>query len=1380
MIVTANPLSRSVNESLSAVRFGIYVSGQRDETSDESVSHCNTAETRNTHITSLTPASKATRGWDCGEDSEKASDASQDERKTDSSWHKEKEPSVNSSSQGDKEPSLNSTSQKGKEPSVNSPSRKVRDPSLHSASQKEKEPSVSSSSQKEKEREPSVNSLSHKGKEPSIHSASQKEKDPSVNSASQKEKQPSVHTASQRDKEPSVNSASQKERGRSRNSSRDEKDPIRTPSHIEIDLVETPSQHEKKHGPSTPGLGGLSLKLSKLTASSERFEHDNQTDDGMTLQTDDGSGIFMRPTYEELNAASEMLKNFTEGSPAPNGNHDTGQNLAQVSTLLENASRRMEADMNEAKKELEATGQKAMTRQEMESELAAVTKELERLKYSGHLSHQLQKEVLSAQEELRKLASSNHSSPSRPAERVQRPEVDNRGSLPAYLGRHHSPISPYHDHQSMGTSTESTRDERSRTTQESEFDQLLEEMEQLKEENERLARESVDRDEDLAKAEIEIMELRSKVSAALAAAAAAAAASGPVVTAAASYDDVAKTMDFSKPPRTSTTSVTTEMSESAMTNMVGRNFDIDKIKEENDPWDEPDEDIGPAPIAVYLRLRPMTKLELNRRSRSCIEVHEGDREFTVDSPLDGEYDFSFDHVFDVDSSQEDVYETVGVSIVDSLLQGINCSVMAYGLSGSGKTHTLTGKLPELADDRSEDLSSDEDSISTDATPKGEDAGFLPRVLSDLFHGMKDHPEYIEFRLTCNYVAIFLEKIYDLLDPKLDKTLLVKDTTFGITIEGAIEAFCFDKDDIIQLIRRGTACRKLIGDKLNIDPNRSHAIFILHMEQRHVRSGAVRRSYLQLSELAGFEVTSKAKGQSVQETKIIHKSFSALGNVIKCLTEGNPYAPYREAKLTSILKDAFGGNCRAALFITASPSSYNISETINSIRLGQRVKRVTNKPRMNKDAGIDDYRKWLLETEMKFGELSGLVQEFAKDLVQENQRHPSVKKCFSSSMWQTILAIAEEEESVHNPCRKALILGEDEDQFQSLPKWRLLSVELAKRRPSEKLIDAIRGRDRAESLLSDIQSESVVLRRQNELLVQEKRKKEDELGNAHSDNRKITLKNSELEHKLSLTENRSKEAIHFLRYMRALCWQLRRDIEKDRPITITEITSTLAGAPDLSGLVDLDSLLVDAGIIESSEVDLDKVEGEFFDYLEQAGLVIPRADIQEDEEEVDELAGLDDGINGEDGHNNRWVRRAATTTKTSRPATRDDQSIISRGNVSIPSVQAGEPSLFGMVLPWKAKKEESVQEKYEPRASNTRNSRREQELQRDLKSMGNKVVELQIELQETKLLMDSICSRSGDLQKKKLAQEAISLAKERDRMMHNAKAAAWKLQEVRSL
>lgn len=1092
------------------------------------------------------------------------------------------------------------------------------------------------------------------------------------------------------------------------------------------------------------------------------FDRDNQTNDGMTCEA---PGSRIKQAHDELEATNQSIVNMAEGPSTYHKSNDTKDpSVAHVSTLLLSASMGLEADLSITKRERHATGHKSMTEVEMEEELAAVSKELESMKYDGHLSHHIQKQVLAAQEELRKLSLSNHSDPGQHEER-DRQGGSKRGSLPAHFGRHVPNLSP-HDVQSTATSMEPTHDGRSISTDESEIDRLLEELEALKEENERLARESVDRDEDLANAEIELLELRQKV------------ATGVAAAVTPTEEDIEKPSDSRKPPRTSTTSVTTEMSESAMTNMVGRNFVVDIIKEENDPWEEPDEEISPAPVRVCLRLRPMTKLERNRRSRSCIEVHEGNRQFTVDSPLDGEYDFCFDDVFNVDSPQKEVYESVGISLVDSLLQGVNCAVMAYGLSGSGKTHLLTGKLPELVDDRSEG-SSDDDSMSTDATPTEEDAGLLPRVICDLFRGMREYPEYIEFRLTCTYVAIFLEKMFDLLDPKFDKTLLVKDTTYGIAVEGAVEAFCFDEEDIIQLIRRGTACRKLIGNNLNIDPNRSHAIFMLNMEQRHVRSGAVRRSNFQLSELAGFEVTSKAKGQSVQETKIIHKSFSALGNVIKCLTEGNQYVPYREAKLTSVLKDAFGGNCRTTLFITASPSSYNISETINSIRLGQRVRRVTNKPRMNKDAGIEDYRKWLLQTEIKFGELSALVQEFAKDLVKENNKNGRVKPIFSTTVWQTIHAIANEEESVHNPCRKALVLGENEEQLQSLPKWRSLSIELAKRMPSDTLVDATRARDRAESLLTDIQSESVVLRRQNELLVQEKRKKEEELDNANADTRKTTLKNSELEHKLALAENRSKEALHFLRYMRSLCWKLRKDTEKDRPISITEITSTLVGAPDLSGLVDLDSLMVDAGFIENQSVDLDKVEAQFFDYLEEAGLVIARAAIEEDDEEVDELAGLEDGIDGEDGGNSRWVKRAATA-KLPRTLGWDDQSIASRGTTSMMASHIGEPTLFGLTMPWQNKKEDIVQERYEPHASNARMTRREQELQRDLQNMANKCVDLQVELNEKKLMIGSICNRSGDLQKKKLVQETLTLAKERDRMIHHAKAAAWKLQEVRKV
>jgi len=1103
-----------------------------------------------------------------------------------------------------------------------------------------------------------------------------------------------------------------------------------------------------------------SCHVSETVAST--FQYVNQTFDGMT---DTGSGTNIRPSYTEHDDTGELLNNFKGNMVSRNDDHDTDKDLAQLSTLLVSASDKMKTALDVTDEELHATGQKSITEEEMKRELNAVTRELNITKCDGHLS------LLAAQKEAEELPSASISDHGLPENGQQ--SKKKWSSLNAHLEKHSDPGSmgngrPMDNNidkktevvstgqfQKMGILTGPDHDQRSRTTDEIEIDRLLEEMEALKQENERLARESVDRDEDLAKAEIEILELRSKIAAA------------------ASVTDIAKTSDSSKPRRTSTTSVTTEMSESAMTSMIGRNFDVDIIKGENDPWEEPAEEIDQDPIKVCLRLRPMTKLERNRRSRSCIEAHEGDGQFTVDSPLDGEYDFSFDHVFNVDSSQQDVYETVGSSLVDSLLQGINCSVLAYGLSGSGKTHTLTGKLPELADDRGEG-SSDEDSISTTATPREEDAGILPRMINDLFHGMKEYPEYIEFRLSCTYVAIFLEKIFDLLDPKLDKTLLVTDMTSGIALEGAVEAFCFNEDDIIQLIRRGTACRKLIGNDLSMDPNRSHAIFMLHIEQRHIRSGAVRRSYLQLAELAGFEVASKAKVQSVQETKIIHKSFSALGNVIKCLTEGHTYVPYREAKLTSILKDAFGGNCRTTFFITASPSSYNITETINSIRLGQRVRRVTNKPRMNKDAGIEDYRKWLLQTEIKFGELSSLVQEFAKDLVQESKRDGTFKQSVSISMWRKIQAIADEEESVHNPCRKALVMGEDERQLQNLPKWRALSIELAKRMPSDKLVEVIRAHDRAESLLTDIQSESVVLRRQNELLVQEKRKREEELCRAQTENREKELKHSELEHKLIVVENRCREAICFLRYMRTLCWKLRKDTDKDRPITVPEITSTIAGAPDLSGLVDLDSLMIDAGLIESDEVNLDTVEGEFFDYLEDAGLIISGAAIEEDDVEVDELAGLEDGI--DDGGSNRWLRRAATA-RPHRTGGFDDQSIASRSTLGGGASQSGDPSVFGLAMPWQNKKDETIQEKYEPHASNTRYTRREQELRRDLKNLANKCVDLQVSLNEQKLLMDSMCNRVGDLQRKKLAQEAIALAKERDRLMHNAKAAAWKLREL---
>ncbi|KAI2506838.1 hypothetical protein MHU86_7623 [Fragilaria crotonensis] len=817
-----------------------------------------------------------------------------------------------------------------------------------------------------------------------------------------------------------------------------------------------------------------------------------------------------------------------------------------------------------------------------------------------------------------------------------------------------------------------------------------------------------------------------------------------------------------------------DMTRTEVSNSVSTAISTAVIEDNSDDWDENRIEVLPSPVCVCLRLRPMTKLERNRRSRSCIEVHEGGREFTVDSPLDGEYDFCFDHVFDTESTQEEVYETVGAPIVDHLLGGVNCAVMVYGLAGSGKSHTLSGKLPEmLKEDHDDDSSGQDSQSSSNGTPTEQDAGFSPRLVADLFRGMKDSPNTVEYRITCSNVCIYLEKIFDLLDPRFDKTLVVRDSTNGIHIEGAVEAFCFVEEDIIHLIRRGAACRKLIGNKLAIDASRSHSILILNVEQRHIQSGRVRKSYLQLVELAGFEVTSKAKGQSLQETKIIHKSFSALGNVVKALTEGNPNAPYRESKLTSIVKGALGGNCKTTMFITASPSSYHISETINSIRLGQRMRRVTNHPRVNVDASAENYRKWLLDSEVRLNELSGFVKCMAAELVEANEKDLAVKNGFSSEIWKSILALANEEESNANPCRKALILDEDDFVEPGQQKWRALTIELAKRLPSAKLRHVMIERDRAQSIVSDIQSESVILRRQNDLLVAEKRKIEEQLASVYRENRELTLQISELTHYRQIAESRARDAVVFLRYMRTLCWKLRKDIELDRPIDISDITDCLQGAPDLTGLVDLDTMMVESGFIFKKEVEVEKVEKEYFDYLQRTGLIIDEEQAAA-EEEVDELAFLDDGL-GSVMSDSRW--RKAQTPHVSR-LDRNVDRIVS--NVDEPRLSITQDTFLGLPIPWLAPKPQDriYQNKVRAQAQEgMRHTRGERELLRDLQNMANKCVELQMELNQVRQFMDSLTNKSTTLKMKNLTQECLQLAKERDRVLHNAKAATWKLQEL---
>ena len=168
--------------------------------------------------------------------------------------------------------------------------------------------------------------------------------------------------------------------------------------------------------------------------------------------------------------------------------------------------------------------------------------------------------------------------------------------------------------------------------------------------------------------------------------------------------------------------------------------------------------------------------------------------------------------------------------------------------------------------------------------------------------------------------------------------------------------------------------------MNAESSRSHSIFVLTISQKNVETGSIRSGQLFLVDLAGSEKVGKtgATGQTLEEAKKINKSLSALGNVINSLTDGTSrHIPYRDSKLTRILQESLGGNSRTTLIINCSPSSFNDSETLSTLRFGVRAKTIKNKARMNVELSPAELKNLLKEAKSRIvgfqeyvGELEG--------------------------------------------------------------------------------------------------------------------------------------------------------------------------------------------------------------------------------------------------------------------------------------------------------------------------------------------------------------------------------------------------------------------------
>ncbi|XP_042214220.1 kinesin-like protein KIF7 [Homarus americanus] len=336
------------------------------------------------------------------------------------------------------------------------------------------------------------------------------------------------------------------------------------------------------------------------------------------------------------------------------------------------------------------------------------------------------------------------------------------------------------------------------------------------------------------------------------------------------------------------------------------------------------------PVRVVSRVRPHTPQEQNHGN--CVEVAPASSQII----LGYDHFCDFDAVFGPDVTQKELYKACLADLVVNFFQGYNVTVLGYGQRGSGKTYTITG--PDFLWAMNE-----------------EEFGLLPQAVRHVFNLMRECPGR-EYRVHVSYLVVQRDAVYDLLSTSNSYMQLnvLEDNMGSVVIPGLNVIDCSNITEVINCLEAGLVHRHTVAIQSH-DPSSSHAIFSLILEhQWSDPDGKLKYLYSRMNfvDLGGSErlmqLGYSGFGLPNEESFFLNSDLKALGNVIHCLADQSYVGPipYRESRLTHILKDAFGGNSLSLMLCCVSPSPENFDATFNTLKYGGLARYILNCPAVN--------------------------------------------------------------------------------------------------------------------------------------------------------------------------------------------------------------------------------------------------------------------------------------------------------------------------------------------------------------------------------------------------------------------------------------------------